>query len=75
MTESRRRETPTPRKPAKARAPQQLPPIVRDVAILVLGVFGFLHEILSAKPEPMFVFASLAALGLPIAFRADERGM
>lgn len=68
MTEPRRR-SPQPKKPV----PRALPPIVRDVAILALGIFGFLHEILSAKPEPMFVFASLAALGLPIAFRADEK--
>ncbi len=68
----------TPPAPKRAGKPvglshHVLPPIVRDVAILGLGVFGFLHEILSAEPEPMFVFASLAALGLPLAFRADAQ--
>lgn len=60
-------------RPTAKRQPPSLPPIVRDVVILALGTFGFLHEILQAKPEPMFVFASLAALGLPLALRADTQ--
>jgi hypothetical protein len=57
-----------------ARLPQRLPAIFRDVVILVLGSYGFLHELLRTGPErPMYLFASLAALGLPLALRADER--
>ena len=46
---------------------------MRDVAILALGVYGFLHEVNSAEVEPLIMYASVAALGLPLAFRADAK--
>lgn len=63
-------------KPERKPLPQKLPPIARDVAILLCGTVGFFHELLVHQgPErPMFIFASMAALGLPLALRADERG-
>ncbi len=55
--------------------PTTLPPIVRDVVILLAGAVGFFHELLIHEgPErPMFIFASMAALGLPLALRADSK--
>ncbi len=67
--------TTRPKQPTRGRAlPQKLPPIVRDLVILVAGTYGFFHELLRTGPErPLYLFASMAALGLPLALRADER--
>lgn len=65
--------TPSPR--PRWVIPHTLPPIARDVVILLAGAVGFFHELLVHQgPErPMFIFASMAALGLPLALRADGK--
>lgn len=47
--------------------------ILRDFAIVIVGVFILLHETLSVgDPNPLLVGAGLVLLGLPPALRADE---
>lgn len=47
--------------------------ILRDFAIVIVGVFMLLHETLtSAEPNPLLIGAGLVLLGLPPALRADE---
>ena len=47
--------------------------VLRDLAIVVIGVFILLHEELSRRaPNPYLIAAGLVALGLPPALRADE---
>lgn len=62
-------------KPKPRGMPHTMPPILRDVVILLCGAVGFFHELLVHQgPErPMFIFASMAALGLPLALRADGK--
>lgn len=48
--------------------------ITRDTTLYLLGVFGFLHELLLIKDERQTVlFACLALLGLPSFLRGDEK--
>lgn len=47
--------------------------ILRDVAIVIVGVFILLHETLqSGAPDPALIGAGLVLLGVPPALRADE---
>ena len=47
--------------------------MIRDFAIVIVGVFILLHEELSrGSPNPYLIAAGLVALGLPPALRADE---
>lgn len=46
--------------------------IVRDVAIVLVGVFILLHETVSGgPPDPVLIGAGLVLLGVPPALRLD----
>lgn len=47
--------------------------ILRDFAIVIVGVFILIHETLTTQtPNPLLIGAGLVLLGLPPALRADE---
>jgi hypothetical protein len=47
--------------------------ILRDFAIVLVGVFILLHETLvNGTPDPILIGAGLILLGLPPALRFDE---
>ena len=46
----------------------------RDTLAYILGGLGFLHELLIAQAErPFLLTASLALMGFPLVFKADQR--
>ncbi len=47
--------------------------LVRDVTLLLLGIVGFIYEMLSGLERPTFLALVAACLGLPLFLRKDER--
>ena len=47
--------------------------VARDVVIVCVAVFMLVHETLAATPSEKVLAAALLMLGLPVAFRLDER--
>lgn len=47
--------------------------LLRDTALVTLGIFMMAHETLSATPDPLIVGAAFGLFGLPVPLRLDER--
>lgn len=48
--------------------------VVRDLAIFVLGSYGFIHELTrSGSERPQILIMSAAMMGLPLIIRGDEK--
>lgn len=49
-------------------------PILRDIASYVVGVSGFLWQmVVESTPEPTLLAASIALIGLPVAAKVQRR--
>ncbi len=49
-------------------------PILRDITSYVLGVSGFLWQmVVEPTPEPTLLAASIALIGLPVAAKVQRR--
>lgn len=41
-------------------------PTIRDLILLAIGGYGFLHEVQGTTDRPYLILASLALMGLPV---------
>jgi uncharacterized membrane protein HdeD (DUF308 family) len=46
---------------------------VRDVLLVMLGIFMLLHETLTAAPDVLIVGAAFGVIGLPVPLHLDQR--
>lgn len=46
---------------------------IRDMLTFLLGMGGFIHEIIGTGERPFVLTACLALMGLPLLLRADEK--
>lgn len=47
--------------------------VLRDIVLLVVGVWGIVHETITPKPDPQLIILFGTMVGLPAFIRADER--
>jgi hypothetical protein len=71
---SHKHEGPSYRKLFDPHSVQFFVKIVRDIAIFVLGAYGFVHELQRSGAErPQILILSAAMMGLPLIIRGDEK--
>ena len=63
-----------PRRQITAHTVQLTVKIFRDLAIFILGAYGFIHELAREGAErPQLLILTAAMMGLPLIIRGDEK--